>query len=153
MLLDHCLSVCPLSVTLTYCGQMVKWIKMKLGTEVGLGPGHIVLDGDPAPPKRAQAPFFGPCLLWPNSCMDQDTTGHGGRPWHSRRVRWGPCPPERGHSSPHFSANVKQMPNNWMDQDATWYEGRPRPKPHCITWGPRSPPKKGHSSPPPIFGA
>jgi len=25
-------------------------IKMKLGMYVGLGPGHIVLDGDPAPP-------------------------------------------------------------------------------------------------------
>ena len=25
---------------------------MKLGTEVGLGPGHIVLDGDPAPPPE-----------------------------------------------------------------------------------------------------
>ena len=23
---------------------------MKLGTQVGLGPGHIVLDGDPGPP-------------------------------------------------------------------------------------------------------
>jgi len=31
---------------------------MKLGTEVGLGPGHIVLDGDPAPPpQRAQLSF------------------------------------------------------------------------------------------------
>jgi len=38
-----------LSVTLVYCGQTVRWIKMKLGTEVGLGPGHIVLDRDPAP--------------------------------------------------------------------------------------------------------
>jgi len=28
---------------------MVGWIKMKLGVEVGLGPGHIVLDEDPAP--------------------------------------------------------------------------------------------------------
>jgi len=35
------------------------------GTEVGLGPGDIVLDGDPAPPKGAQPPIFGPCLLWP----------------------------------------------------------------------------------------
>ena len=25
---------------------------MPLGREVGLGPGHIVLDGDPAPPSR-----------------------------------------------------------------------------------------------------
>ena len=29
---------------------------MKLGTEVGRGPGHTVLDGDPAPPKRGTAP-------------------------------------------------------------------------------------------------
>jgi len=32
-----------------YCGQRVGRIKMKLGMQVGLGPGHIVLDGDPAP--------------------------------------------------------------------------------------------------------
>jgi len=41
-----------LSVTLVYCGQTVGWIKMKLGVEVGLDPGHIVLDGDPAPPPQ-----------------------------------------------------------------------------------------------------
>jgi len=34
---------------LVYCGQMVGWIKMKLGMQVGLGLGHIVLDGDAAP--------------------------------------------------------------------------------------------------------
>ena len=51
---------------------------MKLGKEVGLGPGHIVLDEDPAPPKGAQPPIFGPCLLWPNGGMDQDGTWHGG---------------------------------------------------------------------------
>ena len=40
---------------------------MSLGTDVGLGPGDIVLDGDPAPPdKWAQPPVFGPSLLWPN---------------------------------------------------------------------------------------
>jgi len=31
---------------------------MALGTEVGLGPGDVVLDGDPAPPKRGTAPNF-----------------------------------------------------------------------------------------------
>jgi len=37
-----------------YCGQTAGWIKMPLGMEVGLGPGHIVLDLDPTPPtKRA----------------------------------------------------------------------------------------------------
>jgi len=41
-----------------YCGQMAGWIKMPLGTEVNLSPGHIVLDGDLAPPpaKGAQQP-------------------------------------------------------------------------------------------------
>jgi len=32
---------------------------MKLGTQVGLGPGHILLDGDPATrPQRGTAPQF-----------------------------------------------------------------------------------------------
>ena len=46
----HC-PVCPfcLSLTLVYSGQTVGRIKMKLGMQVGLGPGHIVLGGDPAP--------------------------------------------------------------------------------------------------------
>jgi len=35
---------------------MAGWIKMPLGIEVGLGPGHIVLDGDPAPPKGTEPP-------------------------------------------------------------------------------------------------
>jgi len=55
MLSVRCLSVCPvclsvLSVTFVDCGQTVGPIKMKLGVQVGLGPGHVVLDGDPAPP-------------------------------------------------------------------------------------------------------
>jgi len=42
-------SIVCLSVRLVYCGQWVEWMKMKLGTLVGLGPGHILLGGDPAP--------------------------------------------------------------------------------------------------------
>jgi len=64
MLSDPCLSCmsCPvLSVTLVYCGQTVGWIKMKLGTQIGLSHGNIVLDWDAAPsPKRAQPPNFRP---------------------------------------------------------------------------------------------
>ena len=63
MLSDRCpVCLCVLSVTLVYCGQMVGWIKMKLGVEVGLSPGHIVLDGDPAPlpQKMAEPPNFRP---------------------------------------------------------------------------------------------
>jgi len=32
-----------------YCSQAAGWTKMTLGTEVGLCPDDIVLDGDPAP--------------------------------------------------------------------------------------------------------
>ena len=50
-----CLSV--LSVTLVYCGQTVWWIKMPLGTEVGVGLRYIVLYGDPASlSKKEQSP-------------------------------------------------------------------------------------------------
>jgi len=62
---------------------------MPLSTEVGFGPGDIVLDGDPAPPppKRGTAPNFGPCLLWPNGWMDQDATWHRGMRRPRRQMR------------------------------------------------------------------
>jgi len=61
-----CHSVCPiLSVTLVYCGQMVGWIKMPLGVEIGLGPGHTVLNGNPAPPSKRghSSPTFRPMSI------------------------------------------------------------------------------------------
>jgi len=54
MLSDCCLSC--LSVMLVYCDQTVGWTKMPLGTEVGIGAGHIVLDGEPVPPKKGHSP-------------------------------------------------------------------------------------------------
>ena len=53
MLSDHC-RVClsVLSVTFVHCDQTAGRIKMKLDMQAGLGPGHIVLDGDPPRPKR-----------------------------------------------------------------------------------------------------
>jgi len=43
-----------------YCGQTAGWIKIPLGTEVDLGSGHIMLDGDPDPPQTGaqQPPSF-----------------------------------------------------------------------------------------------
>jgi len=59
-----------------------------------------LLDGDPAllPKKGRSSPIFGPRLLWPNGCMDQDATWYAGRPRFTRRcVRWGPsCPSPKG---------------------------------------------------------
>jgi len=92
-----CLSAC-LTVTLVYCGQTVEWIKMKLGVHVGLGPGDIVLNGDPAPlPKGTQPPIFGPYLLWPNGWNDQNATWYEGRPRPGQHcVRRGPSSTPRG---------------------------------------------------------
>ena len=52
-------------MTFVYCGQTIGWIRMPL--EVGLGPGHIVLDGDPDLPTErdtSAAPLFGTFLAW-----------------------------------------------------------------------------------------
>jgi len=101
-MLSVCLSC--LSVTV-YSGQTVGWIKMPLATQVGLVPGDIVLDGDPAapiPPKKEhRPPLFGSCLLWPNGWMDHDTTWYAGRPQPRRQLRWGPSSlTERGTAAP-----------------------------------------------------
>jgi len=108
-----CLTVCLscLYVTLVYCGQTVGWSKVPLGTEVGIDPGHIVLMGTQLPHgKGHSSPNFavygrkeacvrkprGPCLLWPNDWIYQDTTGYRDRPRSGRHcIRWGPKPPQR----------------------------------------------------------
>ena len=144
--LSVCLSVCPvMSVTLVYCGQTVRSIKMKLGMEVGLGSGDFVLDGEPAlHPKGAQPPVFGPCLLWPNGWMDLDATWYGGMPRPRQLcVRRGPSSLPKRAQPPIFGPCLL-WPNGWMDQDSTWYGGRPRPWRYCVRWGSSSPSQKGH---------
>jgi len=47
-----------------YCDQTAGWIKIPLGTEVGLGPNDIVLHSDPLhPPKKDIAPNFRPLSI------------------------------------------------------------------------------------------
>ena len=71
VLSDRC-PVClsELSVTLVYCGQTVGWIKMPLGTEVGLCPGDIVLNGDPAPSSPHGKGHSSPPPLFDPLCSD-----------------------------------------------------------------------------------
>ena len=58
---------------------------MKLGMKAGLGPGHIVLDGDPAPKNEGTAAsHFSPNVLWPNGWMDKDASSYQSREW----VKW-----------------------------------------------------------------
>ena len=93
-----------------YCGQTAGCITMPLGMKVGLSPEDFVFDGDPAPlPKKgAEPPIFGPYLLRPNGCMDQDATWYGGRPRPTRHcVRWDTAPLTRKGAKPppQFSAH------------------------------------------------
>jgi len=82
---------------------------MPLGTEVGLAPGDIELDDDPASPKKGvqQFPRFSAYVLWPHGWMDQDGTWYKGRPRpRPYCVRWGSSSPLKGHSGPPLLAGV-----------------------------------------------
>ena len=50
-----------------YCGQTAAFIRIPLGTQVGLSLGDIVLDRDPAPPRP---PIFGQCPFRSNGWMN-----------------------------------------------------------------------------------
>jgi len=66
--------VCPvLSATLGVLWPNGWMDQMPLGTEAGLGPCDIILDGGPAPPteRGTAALTFRPCLLWPNGRTPQ----------------------------------------------------------------------------------
>ena len=78
--LSVCLSVCPV------CNVGVLWPNGWMDQDEtwhagGLGPGHIVLDGDPAPrsPKRGQTPNYRPMSVVAKR-LDQDATLYADRP-------------------------------------------------------------------------
>jgi len=48
--------------------------------EVGLGPGHNVLDWDSAPPPKGQTRNFRPMSVVAKGLDDQDATWYGGGP-------------------------------------------------------------------------
>ena len=133
--------VCSVCLSCPVCNVGVLWPngcmdQDKLGIQVGLGPGHIVSDGYPAPcPHTGTAPLnFRPIyLLWPNGWIDQDATWYERRPGPKPHcARWGTSsPPQKGAQLPNFGPCLL-WPNGWVDQDATLYDGRPRPGQHCV---------------------
>ena len=106
------------------CGQTAGWIKMPLGMGIGLGPGDLVLDGDPqkghspsanfwpmsiAAKRLAQPPIFDPCPC--------DQTARCIKMQLGMEVGLGPGDfvldgdpalpsPKRGRSTPKFSVHV-----------------------------------------------
>jgi len=89
---------------------MAGWIKMPLGREVGLDASNIVLDGDPAPPKKkgTQPPIFGPYVLWPNGrpcqlLLSTCCTAHGSESTLQRAASLSiKIAPSYGVSGPHL---------------------------------------------------
>jgi len=122
--------LCCLPVTLLYCGQTVAWIKIPLGMDVELGPGHIVLDGDPSPlSKRAQPPNFQPMSVVAKR-MDESRCHLAGR-YASAQATFYLMetqlpPPKRDTAAPPLFGPCLLWPNSWLDQNATWYGGRPQ---------------------------
>jgi len=115
---------------------------------------HCVRGPSSPSPKGPQPPIFGPYLLRPNGCMDQDDTWYGGRPQpRGLCVRRGPSPLSQKGAEPPIIGQCLLQPNGYMDQDAIWYGGRPRPRRHCVRWRPSSPLQKGGRGPQfrPIF--
>ena len=104
------------------CGQTAGWINMPLGRERDLGPGDIVLDGDPAPPQRGTALQFSVHVNSGKIWVD------GSRCHLVRRgtevglgpddivLDWDLAPHNEGHSTPHFSAHV------YCGQTARWIQ-------------------------------
>jgi len=85
---------------------MAGWIKMPLGREIGLSPGDIVLDGDPAPlPQKGRSPNFRPVYCgqtarWIKMALGTQV-GLGSAQRHS--VRWGTSSPSvKGARPPIF---------------------------------------------------
>jgi len=96
-----------------YCGQ-TRLDGSRCHLEVGLGPGHIVLDGDGTKQpsqKRVQSPQFSAhfcCGQTGAAWMHQDATWYGCRPQpRGLCFRWRPSPPpQKGGGAPEFSAHV-----------------------------------------------
>jgi len=107
---------------------------MPLGTEVDLGPGHIVLHGDPAPPEWVQPPIFG------LACFDR-TVVWIGRVGPGDIVLYGdPAPPRTEHSTPTFGFYLLCQTAGWIKMLLNGTE---------VRFGPGRIVLDGHPAPPP----
>jgi len=147
-------SLSVLSVMLVYCGQKVGWINMKLGMQVGLGPGDIVLDEDPAPlPKKGVGPKFSAHVY----CGQ--TTGWIKMPVGTK-VGLGPgdivfdvdpAPPPRVIAPQFLGPCLLWSLVKRLDGSRRHMVRRlPRHRPHCVTGDPASPTR---GTVPPQFSA
>ena len=114
--------------------------------ELGFYPGHIVLDGAPAPAQKGHSPQFSAHVYCDQTArwtmIPLGTEVGRGLSVHTTLCYMGPRSPHLKKAQPPLLGPCLLWPNVWMDQDATWYEGTFQPRPHCVTWGSNSP-KRG----------
>ena len=135
-------------MTLAYCGQTVAWIKLKIGMEVGLSPGHTVLDEDtaPPPPNGSYSPRFSAHV-----CCGQTAgwikipLGEVGLVPGDIVLDWDPAFPKKGAQHPQFwpmycgqMAERIKMP---LGTEIGVDQG------YIVLHGDPAHPKRGHSSP------
>jgi len=127
--------------------------------EVGLGPGHTVLDGDPATSQKGHtSPHFSAYVYCGQSAGEiKMPLGTEVRidPGHIA-LDEDPAPPKKGHSPTPILDPCMSVVAKWLDGSRCHlvYGGRPRPKPRCVTWGTSPPPNKrggGSQQPSPDF--
>jgi len=79
---------------------------MSLGTEVDLGPGHVALDGDPAPPPNkkdgAQHPQFWPMYCGQTAAWIKMPLGREVDVGAGDIMLHGTTPPPKNHGTPLF---------------------------------------------------
>ena len=84
---------------------------MKLSMQVGLGPGHIVLDGDPARPPQFSAHFYcgqtARCIKMPLGMQVGFSPGHF-------VLDGDPAPSPKRGQSPQIFDPCLSWPNGWM---------------------------------------
>ena len=90
---------------------------MKLGMQIGLGPDHIVLNGDPAPPpQRNTAPNFRPMSVVAKAGWIKMPLGIGLGPGHIV-LDGNPAPvPQRGGAQPSIFSHRLLWPNGHPSQ-------------------------------------
>ena len=110
---------------------------MPFGTELGLGPDDIVLQGDLAPlPKKGgrpqSLPNFDPCYCGQTAgCIKMPLGMEVGLIPNDFVLDGEPAPSQKGAEPPICGPRVL-WPNGYVDQDATWYRGRPWFARHCV---------------------
>jgi len=103
-----------------YCCQTAGWIKMPLGMKVGLGPGDIVLDGNPtsSPQKEHNSQFLalvccGQTAGWIKMPLSRPTGVGLGQGNIVLNAKWGPSfpPTERDTAVPPLFGPCLLWPN------------------------------------------